>query len=125
MICRSKPDKGDECNTETHSHEVHQSPVAGQHPHTDHLVRRELLHNQHNQQNKVTIANNDQGAALSHPDGDGDGEKFSKGESSAEAERDLPFRGGTRLHQVLGSNRFNIWHMGNIYMDNTWVIHGQ
>ena len=54
-------------------------------------------------QTEQNVGNNDQ--AASDPDGDGDGEEFSEGESSAEPERDLPFRGGARLHKVLGRRR--------------------
>ena len=51
------------------------------------------------QQNETTIIIDDDHEA--HPNGYGDGEKFSEGESSAEPERDFPFRWGTRLHEVL------------------------
>ena len=35
-----QPDESDEGDAEAHAHEVHEGPVAGEHPHTDNLVVR-------------------------------------------------------------------------------------
>lgn len=58
-----QPDEGYEGDTEAHAHEVHQGPVAGHHPDTD------------------------------HQDGDADREQLRQGEPAAHAQRDLALLG--------------------------------
>ena len=130
MICRSRPDKGDEGNTETHSHEVHQGPVAGQHPHTDHLVKREKC-TINFQQNEVTIVNNDQGAAPT---------PMETVTERSSARVNLPQRpseifpfveehGCTRYwgatDSTSGTRAIYIWDIYGLYMAYIWAIHGQ
>ena len=69
-----QPDESDEGDAEAHAHEVHEGPVAGEHPHAD------------------------------HRDGDGDREELGQGEPAAQPQRDLAALrcGGAGADQVLG-----------------------